>query len=104
MHSETKSKKHLNDVQENNSPKGLWGKKKAGINSTQQPHRWGFSGFSNHKKTAFSFLSFIFFLRRMMKLITNAHMQQYVAAQTLLVSLQGGIILGTPGCLSSTPT
>lgn len=37
------------------------GKKKAGTNSTQQPHRWGFSGFSNHKKTAFSFLSFIFF-------------------------------------------
>lgn len=40
----------------------------------------------------------------MFKLTTNAQMGQYVQAQTLLVSLQGGIILGTHGCLSSIPT
>lgn len=40
----------------------------------------------------------------MFKLTTNAQMGQYVQAQTVLVSLQGGIILGTHGCLSSIPT
>lgn len=56
------------------------------------------------RERLFLFFFLFFFKRQMFKLITNAQMGQYIQAQTLLVPLQGGIILGTHGCLSSTPT
>lgn len=74
-------------------------KKEASAVSTQQ----GFSGFINIKK-----LLFLIFLRQLLTLITNAQiiLQMYLFWGSMFkcIPLQVEIILGTHGCLSSTPT